>query len=166
MVRLFISISRVVKSHHLDLFQITNVVCTIAICAILTSLGEPGLKMQSITIPSIIFYLASILTAVNLLFYLVLWYMKDSKLGPQAKMILQSKVAYCWLNVGIMLACGAGISSSLVLYFLEDASDLQFLYISIANILYGVGCLSMAFQVGWAVEITQISIRSRRRLLT
>jgi hypothetical protein len=92
--------------------------------------------------------------------------MKDSKLGPQAKMILQSKVAYCWLTVGICLLSTTGGECSIVLYFLEDASDLQFLYISIANILNGVGFLSMAFQVGWAVEITQISIKSRRRLLT
>ncbi len=103
--------------------------------------------------------------AVNLLYYLVFWYMKDSKLGPQAKMILQSRVAYCWLNVGIHLACGTGICSSLVLYFLEDASDLQCFYISIANILYGVGFLSLAFQVGWAVEITQISIRFRQDMI-
>jgi hypothetical protein len=49
---------------------------------------------------------------------------------------------------------------------LEDTSDLQFLYISIANILNGVGFLAKAFQVGWAVEITQVSIKSRRRLLS
>jgi hypothetical protein len=165
-VRLFISISRVVKSHHLDIFQITNVVCTIAICALLASLGEPVLKLQRITFPCIIFYISSLLITVNLLFYLVFWYMKDSKLGPQAKIILQSKVAYCLLNVCICLVCAAGICSCTVLYLLEDASDLQFLYISILYILFGVGYLSMAFQVGWAVEITQVSIRSRRRLLS
>jgi hypothetical protein len=100
------------------------------------------------------------------LFYLVFCYMKDSKLGPRAMMLLKDQLKSAKIHFGIFMLTFHVAAGSMIMYFLWGEQQWRLLLLSIHYSSAGAGLFSMSLLVGYAVQVTQVSIKSRRKLFT
>ena len=162
-MRCFISISRKVTNKHLSILQtfvISFAAIYTALIAIVKIIGVFNKIMMVILIGVIMS------NSFVFLFYLVFCYMKDSKLGPQAMMLLKDQLKSAKIHFGIFMLSFHVAAGSMIIYFLGGDQKWRFLILSIYNCSAGAGLFSMSKLVGYAVQVTQVSIKSRKKLLT
>ena len=170
-IRCFISISKRITSSQLTKFQMFYILYTIAVCVTLSVLyiyGEFAVSTAYIGSPIAVFDITIVAICLCYLCLLVLKYMKDSKLSPTAIMLVNTNVSNIKAHISICLLCFATIAVSMIwsCVAVSYPKDLLFLMVSVTFFSIGVGLVSTSYLVGYAVEITQFSIKSRRKLLT
>ena len=166
-MRCFISISKNVTNKHLSLLQIF--VITFAAIITVATISSPHTVQYVIGIVGIImvFFIGAIMgNSFFYLFYLVFCYMKDSKLGPQAMMLLKDQLKSAKIHFGIFLLTFHVAAGSMIMYFLWGEQQWRLLLLSIHYSSAGAGLFSMSFLAAYAVKVTQVSIKSRRKLLS
>lgn len=169
-MRCFISISNNVTNKHLSRLQ--NFAISFAVIICLSGIIYAALASKIERRPEIIFtiiLLTSIDTAIMCscfiyLFYLVYRYMKDSNLGAQAMLLLKDKLRSAKAHFLIYSLCFCVATASIAWYTLKDKSNFIFLFFFF--FFTGVGLYSMSLLVGYAVQITQVSIKSRKKMFT
>jgi hypothetical protein len=167
-IRCFISISKRITSSQLTKFQMFHIFYTIAACVTVSVYGEFAVASAYISSPIAVFDITIVAICLCYLCLLVLKYMKDSKLSPTAIMLVKTKVSNITAHISIFLLCCATIAVSIIWFCVAVScpKDSLFLMVSVTFFSIGIGLVSTSYLVGYAVEITQFSIKSRRKLLT
>ncbi len=162
-MRCFISISRKLTNKHLSILQtfvISFAAMYTALIAIVKIIGVFNKIMMVILIGVIMS------NSFVFLFYLVFCYMKDSKLGPQAMMLLKDQLKSAKIHFGLFLFNFTVCTGSMIMYLLSSDQMWRFLLLSIYYSSAGALLFSMSLLVGYAVQVTQVSIKSRKKLYT
>jgi hypothetical protein len=180
-MRCFISISKNVTNKHLSILQTFVILFNVTIATIGTTLSLTGhyvvLPTKSVLSPQLVLVtlvfalvMGTIMSACFIyLLYLVRRYMKDSNLGPPAMLLLKDNLKSAKVHfASFFLFQSIGATSLVVIVLLNDEQKelYYFLAFSILCFCLGVVLFSMSLLVGYAVQITQVSIKSRQKLLT
>jgi hypothetical protein len=162
-MRCFISISKNVTNEHLSILQ--KLLISYSVIIIITHAMLKGFDPIAEIIVVII--TAGMLgTCFAYLFYLVFWYMKDSNLGPQAMILLRDQLKSAKMQFGLFTMTWVVTPASMICSYVWDDQNLVLLVFSILYFAAGTSLYSMSLLVGYAVQITQVSIKSRKKLLT
>jgi len=180
-MRCFISISKNVTNKHLSILQTFVILFTATIATIGTTLALTGhyivLPTKTILSPQLaltILVFGLVMTPITVacfvyLLSLVRWYMKDSNLGPPAMLLLKDNLKSAKIHFASFILLHFVAATSVAVLLLsndEQKEKLYFLSFSILCCSIGVALFSMSLLVGYAVQITQVSIKSRRKLFT
>jgi hypothetical protein len=165
-MRCFISISKNVTNKHLSILQIFVIGFTVIYTPLIMVIKVYHLLFKLL--------LAILIGAIMgnsfmYLFYLVFCYMKDSKLGPEAMMLVKDQLKSAKIHFGLFMltfSVAAGSMMIYFIYFLSGDQSWKFLLLSIHYSSAGAGLFSMSFLAAYAVQVTQVSIKSRRKLFT
>jgi hypothetical protein len=162
-MRCFISISRKVTNKHLSIVQIFVISFTVIYTPFIMVFKVIDLFFK---ILMVILIGAIMGNSFLYLFYLVFCYMKDSKLGPQAMMLLKDQLKSAKIHFALFMLHFTVCTVSLIMYLLSGDQMWRFLILSIYYSSAGALLFSMSLLVGYAVQVTQVSIKSRKKLYT
>jgi hypothetical protein len=175
-MRCFISISKNVANKHLSILQTFVILFIATMGTIGTTLALTGrdnvfLSPQLVLVILVFALVMGPIVGACFIYLLSLvrWYMKDSNLGPAAMLLLKDNLKSAKIHFASFLLLHFVAATSVAVLLLsndEQKEKLYFLSFSILCCSIGVALFSMSLLVGYAVQITQVSIKSRRKLFT
>ncbi len=177
-MRCFISISKNVTNKHLSILQKLVIafaaIITVATIIAIAAVSTPAIAVVNVIIAvvnaigliMVILIGAIMVSSFVYLFYLVFCYMRDSELGPRAMILLKDQLKNANIHFGIFMLSFSVAAGSMILTIMWSDQKWRFILLSIHYSSAGAGLFSMSLLVGYAVQVTQISIKSRKRLLT